>query len=183
VDAAEYLRNEKDVLFVFIGEGGQQSFLEESSRTRNLHNILFLPYQRPEDLPYSLTSGDIALIAMKPGTQGLCVPGKVYSAMAAGSAILGLVPKDSEIADLIDLYQCGIRVEPEQPVPLAHAILTLHRNRDLLKTCQKNARRSFEMHFTKDRAMDEYESLFHSLHANASPVLAATLVPLADKDR
>jgi len=104
---------------------------------------------------------------MKPGTEGLCVPCKMYGALACGSAILGIVPKDTEIADLIEEYECGIRVEPLQPALIAQAILKLHRDKQLLESLQRHARTCFEQHFTKMQAVEEHARVLESLFKSA----------------
>ena len=120
----------------------------------------FLPYQPAETTPFSLACGDMAVISMKHGTEGLCVPSKLHTALASGTAILGIVPRETEVAQLIARHHCGIWVDPGKPEEIAKAILRLHQDQDLLREFQCNARQCFEDQFTKEHALREYATLF-----------------------
>lgn len=163
MEAACRLRDEKEICFLFLGDGKQRHHLMQLANKHQLDNVLFLPYQPRDYLPYSLTAGDIGLISMKSGTEGLCMPGKFYSALASGSAVLAVVPQQSEIAEMIQRFQYGLCVEPSRPEEIANAILKLHKNPTLLKMLQRNARSCFEKYFTKERAMNEHLQLLQSV--------------------
>ena len=163
IEAAELLKNESEILFVLIGDGAQKNRLTELASKKGLKNIRFFPYQPPEITPYSFTCGDIAVVSIKSEAKKLCVPAKLHTALASGQAILGIVPEDTEVAELIEREDCGIRVDPDSPAQMAKTILTLHQNQSLLAKYQKNARRVFESHFTKEQIMRDYIALFQSV--------------------
>ncbi|MBI4372820.1 MAG: glycosyltransferase family 4 protein [Candidatus Omnitrophica bacterium] len=163
IEAAFLLRDEKKIQFLLIGEGAKKASLVAYAKRHTLPNILFLPYQPADHLPYSLTAGDIAVVSMQKGSEGLFVPGKLYTALACGQAILGMSPPNTEIADLIERENCGIVVAPDAPAEIAKVILKLHQHDTLLWHFQKNAREAFEKSFTKERAIRQYEKLFSSV--------------------
>ena len=162
-EAARILATEKDILFLFVGGGGQQKHLTALKEKNHLENITFLPYQPREYSRFVLTAGDIGLVTMKPRTEGLCVPSKFYSTLASGLAVLAVVPKKTEVAELIDVCQCGICVEPLRPEQIVQAVLKLHHNKDLLNTMQKRARMCFEERFTKEKALQEHMCIFEDI--------------------
>ena len=162
IETAELLKREAEILFVLIGDGAQQSELVKLVLKKQLKNVRFFPYQTAEMAPHSLTSGDIAVVSMKKEAKNLCVPSKLYTALASGQAILGIFPKDTEIAELIDREDCGIRVDPDSPAQIAKAILALHQDQSLLAKYQKNARRVFESNFTKEQILRDYINLFQA---------------------
>lgn len=157
---AEALQHDPDIFFLFIGEGGQKNKLIELAAKKNLKNISFLPYQPPEVIPYSCTCGDIALISLKPEAKGLCIPTKFQTALASGQAILAVVPKETEIADLLENEPCGIQADPDFPQQIVQAILKFHRDPAFLASCQKKAREVFESKFTKRQVIKMYAVLF-----------------------
>lgn len=55
------------------------------------------------------------------------LPGKVFEYMAASRPILGMVPQDSAVADLLRRSQAGIIVNPIDPSAIGSAILDLYR--------------------------------------------------------
>ncbi len=161
--AAEILKTEKELSFLFIGGGGQKEYLKNLVEEKKLSNVTFLPYQPKEAMPYSLNSGDIQIITMKPGTEGLCIPGKFYTALASSSAIIALVPETTEVAKAIKEHQCGVVLAPYQPEALSDSILQLLNDPNLLKEYQLNARKAFENYYTEKRAVEEYTQLLEHL--------------------
>ena len=59
-----------------------------------------------------MTAADIALVTMKRGAEGIVMPSKTYSAMAAGQAILAVCPRESDLADTVTKHDCGWVIEP-----------------------------------------------------------------------
>jgi len=162
IKAAKKLENE-DIAFLFIGEGGKKETLKRMAEKLKLNNVLFLPYQSIEKLPYSLTCGDISIVSLEDGVEGLAVPSKLYAYLAAGSAIIGLVGRGSEVSDIIEEHRCGFRVEQRDVEGLVKAVTVLKDDRKLLDEMKANARRCFEENFEKEMAMNKYYRVIASL--------------------
>ena len=60
----------------------------------------------------AMAAADVALVTMKRGAEGIVMPSKTYSAMAAGQAILAVCPRESDLADLVAEHDCGWVIEP-----------------------------------------------------------------------
>ena len=54
----------QDILFVIIGEGEKKRTIERMVMQNGLSNFVFLPWQSPEVLPYSLASASLAVIGL-----------------------------------------------------------------------------------------------------------------------
>jgi glycosyltransferase involved in cell wall biosynthesis len=107
LNAAERLQHRSDVAFLFIGEGAKRAEIEDAVRTRRLGNVTLLPYQRREDLPYSLGAADLSAISLSDGLEGLIVPSKLYGVLASGKPALHFGSPRSEIARVLEQEQCG----------------------------------------------------------------------------
>jgi glycosyltransferase involved in cell wall biosynthesis len=154
--AANRVKDKRDIVFVFIGEGGKKAKLMKMVEDLKLNNVLFLSYQPKENLPLSLTSGDISVVSLEKGIEGLAVPSKLYTSLAAGQAILGLVGEKSEIADVIKKYNCGFRVDQGDVEGLIKILERLYNDQKLLNEMKSNARKCFEENFDKAMAIDKY---------------------------
>lgn len=161
VNIAILLKNCASVEFVFIGNGPRREELQKQVDAYGLHNIRFLPYQSKEELPYSLTCGDLALIPLKKDVTGLCVPGKIYYALAAGLPLLVIGPEDCEPAQIVQKYDCGWQIRPGNTKYVATLLEELAKNPSLLNDKKQKARACFEAHYTKQRAIQQYEALFN----------------------
>lgn len=111
----------KGIRFVFIGEGTQKHKLLELSR--GLSHIKFLPFQSPAVFPLVLQAGDLHVVTIKAGLEGLVVPSKVYPLLMAGCPILAISPKSSDIAQLINKHDFGFQADPQDILSINAAIL------------------------------------------------------------
>ena len=157
VEAAERLRDLKDVCFVLIGGGTREREVAAMVASKNLPNLRLLPFQPFAVLPYSLTAADCAIVCLDEGYEGVSVPSKTYYALAAGSALLAVGSPGTELADLVAEHRCGEQVMPRRPDLLADAIRRLHGDRELLKRYRTAARSAAEQYFSRREATRHYQ--------------------------
>lgn len=166
VEAARRLANRKDIQFLFIGEGGKRQRVADLVRQSSLANVLMLPYQPREHLPYSLTCGDVAAVTLVRGAEGLCMPSKLYTALAAGQGILAVVGEESEVGEIIEEHRCGFRVDPGDVDGIVAALLRWLQEPASLEEMKRNARRCYEQRFTKRRAVQRYYTILSQVGTN-----------------
>jgi glycosyltransferase involved in cell wall biosynthesis len=162
--AAHRLRHLPDLKFVFIGEGDKKEDIQRMASDLKLENVSFFPFQPRNYLPYSLTCGDVSLVTLESGLEGLSVPCKFYTSLAAGQAIWGLVGNNSEIARLITKERCGFRTDQGDVDASVEMLTRLYHDRELLAGFKRNARRCFETHFDKHGAVEKYVELLKDIN-------------------
>lgn len=101
LQAAELLRDDSRLMFLFIGGGAQFPKVKDFAASRGLKNILTLPYQPLDRLSASLSSADLHIVAMGDPFVGIVHPCKVYNIMVLGTPFLYLGPEQSHVTDLI----------------------------------------------------------------------------------
>ena len=74
IAAAELLRECRDTVFVFIGDGTGRAALEDSVRARRLQNVRFFPYQPREQMRWTYAAASVFIVSLKPGLAGYIVP-------------------------------------------------------------------------------------------------------------
>lgn len=160
VEAAAAFEDE-DVRFLIIGEGDNKENIVNLAEDLGIRGdtVQFLPYQPWDDLPYSLTSGDVSIVTVNEGFEGVCVSSKLYSAMAAGMPILGITQPYDDEARIIDAFDAGIHVPQEGVEGVVDAVRTWKENPELVEDQGINARQAFEQRFTKDQSVDRYYRL------------------------
>lgn len=173
VDAAVKLQKENPdiedrVKFLLIGEGAKKDPLERKVNEQNVDIVSFLPYQSKERLPESLTCGDVGLVTNKEAVEGLCVSGKFYTVLASGLAVLAIAKPSSEIGQIIEETDCGIRVEPDSPAEIVSAVKYWLENPTAVERMGKEARQLFDDRFSKSRAIDEYYGLITAIISKQS---------------
>jgi colanic acid biosynthesis glycosyl transferase WcaI len=145
ISAVRMLEKE-DVGLVFIGEGAMKPQLEamaEGSRA-----IRFLPFRPASEIPQVLSSGDMHVVTVKRGLEGVVVPSKLYPTLAAGRPVLGVAPEESDVVRIIRRSGCGIAADPDDPKSVAEAIRSVLHDSEQLQTM---ARRAREISFSYDR--------------------------------
>ena len=140
IKAAERLQHLSKAHFMVIGAGTRWDELQTGAK--RLDNLTLLPWQPEETLPYSLSAGDVAIVSLGKGFEGVSMPSKTQYAMAAGSAILGLSHSSSDIKEVIDRHNCGVNVEPGDVQGLVDAIVRFADDPEYLSRCRQNARQA-----------------------------------------
>lgn len=155
LEAAKRLRDNSSIHFMIIGHGAKKNIVEKVKLDENLENLTVLPFQPEELLPLSFATGDISVVTMARGSEGLMVPSKTYYAMAAGSALIGLCSPETEIADTIKKHNCGLVVRPGDTDSLINAILQLSTDQERLSELKTNSRSAAEKFYSKNN-VDKY---------------------------
>lgn len=149
-DLAESVRDIPGIHFLVVADGAGRQALQARFARRALSNVTWLPPQPEDDLPLLLATGDVALVALARGAEGVSMPSKTYYAMAAGSAIFGLSRPGSDLARVIESFECGVNVDPADPGAAVEALLELVADPGRLERYRANARRAAEEEFSSD---------------------------------
>jgi colanic acid biosynthesis glycosyl transferase WcaI len=120
--AAELLRNE-NVGFVFVGDGANRAALEASAS--NSSNVRFLPFRPAEQIPHVMMAGDVQVVTIRRGLDGVVVPSKLYSTLAMGRPVLAVASPSSDAARIVVESGCGLAADPDDPIAVATAIREL----------------------------------------------------------
>ena len=122
LQAAKILNNE-NIGFVFIGDGANRAGLE--SAARNLPNVKFAPFRPVAQIAHVMVAGDLHIVTVKRGLEGVVVPSKLYSILAAGRPIIVIAPAECDAARIVVESGCGVAADPDDPAAVAAAIREL----------------------------------------------------------
>jgi glycosyltransferase involved in cell wall biosynthesis len=147
---AERLRDDPRASFLLVGDGAGRPAIEAECRRRALSNVLFLPWQEEDVVPYSLATADIGLVALAPGAEGISLPSKTYSMMAVGAALFGLSSAQSGLARVIREHRCGVNVDPGDVEGAVEALRGLIADPARLEALRQAAREAAERFFSRD---------------------------------
>ena len=156
--AAYLLRNRPDLLFVLIGDGSQRAAIEREVAEMQLANVRLLPRVPREMMGQMLAGCDIALLSLDERMLGLGVPSKLYTILAAGRAVLAVVPEGSEVALVLEEERCGINAANGSPPQIAAELTELIDAKDRLRTFGMNAKRAFIEKYAIENACVQFRS-------------------------
>lgn len=174
LSAAETLRDDPRLVFLFVGSGHRMSKLADLVESRDLTDkFRFLPYQGQDVLKYSLSVPDVHWVSLRPQLEGLIVPSKFYGIAAAGRPIIAVTAATGEIARLVEAHKCGYVVEPGDVRSLIKTIVCLSENQPQTRAMGRRARQMLEASFTRRHTLDKWRSLIAEVANTDCPNLDA----------
>ncbi len=159
VKSAALLREKKEILFLFVGDGVEKGKAQAMSREMGLQNMLWLPTQPWSIYPDILSASDACLINLCPELRTPVVPSKLLSIMAAGRPVIASLPDESDARRMIAAGGCGISVAAGDEVALAGAIRTLAEDRALGREMGRKGRTYAEANLSRDFCTGQMESV------------------------
>ena len=151
--AAARLNGDGALHILIVGGGKGLSSIKKLASDLQLENIEFREPVPLYQLPPLLAEGDIHLAYQKPGTEGLLLPSKIYSTLAAGRPSLFVGPFNCEAARIVRDSGSGIALEPGHVEGIVAALRTLLKSPALRREMGTRARTYYDAHFGKKRSV------------------------------
>jgi colanic acid biosynthesis glycosyl transferase WcaI len=123
LDAAKYLKNRPDIVFLMVGKGPERQRLIDRAESEGVANVLFRdsPFEEGA-LLMSITYASLVVLRDIPAAKKMRLS-KTFPPLACGVPVVyaGI----GESAEIIEKNGCGIVALPENPASLADAVLQL----------------------------------------------------------
>jgi len=162
--AAERLRDDDSIRFVFVGGGKKKQIVEELVTSRGLHNCVIAPYQPREKLDASLSCADVHLASLLEGVEGIMVPCKLFGAMAAARPTIFIGHPTSELARVLVEQECGIAIRQGDVDGLIQAIRMLLGDQAMRERMGNKARSALIDVYSREKACEQWRDLLEGLH-------------------
>jgi len=149
--AATRLREHGDIRFYVFGDGAAKSEFLEKLSASGLENVTHHPVQERLFLRHMLSGADVVLVSQQPEVVDVVVPSKLMTSLAAGAMIVAACAQDSETAQMVRRYGCGIVVKAGDDDAFAQTILALKRGEIQNAGYRKRAREIALEFFDRER--------------------------------
>jgi glycosyltransferase involved in cell wall biosynthesis len=136
--AAARMVEDDGIGVVFVGEGSHRDRL--AAAAHGCANIRFQPFWPAEEIPFVLAAGDIHIITVRRGLEGVVVPSKLYPILAAGRPVLAVAPEESDVARIVRRTGCGLVADPDDPATVAAALREAKHHPQRLSEMARRAR-------------------------------------------
>ncbi len=155
VDTAKFLqKQDKDVKFVFIGDGIEKKDLQKKTEKLGLDSILFLDPEPKKNMPDIVAAADITVMSVcNNKTMWMNSANKFFDYLAAGKPVL--LNYGGWQKDALDEYEAGAAADHNDPEDLGRLILKLKNDPELMKKMGKNARKLAEEKFDRTLLMNK----------------------------
>ena len=148
----------KEVMFAFVGAGSIERKLEDYKARHHIDNVVFIPYQKKENLVYSLNAADVHWCVSAKGIKGVSVPSKLYGCLAVQKPVIGVMEPGAEARLIMEEVGCGYVCDPGDYEHVARHVrwFIAHANAEELKEMGRRGREYLEKNLTKDVSVRKY---------------------------
>ena len=154
IETASLLKNNKEILFLMIGDGPERKRIIKKAKDLNLTNIKFeqSPYNEMDEL-YSITYASIACLKNITVANQMRLS-KIFPSLSCEVPVI--YSGKGEAANIINLNKCGIAVEPENSPELAKAILSISQNENYRNELGKAGRNMVKTSYSWEIIIDKW---------------------------
>ena len=160
LEAAKLLKEQKNIKFVFVGDGRRKEFLEQFTNENDLlETVSFLGRYPITTMPVFMNAADALMFSLKDELCfNLTVPAKVQFYMSQGKPILAMINGDG--AELVKEAECGFSANAGKSGDFAAAIEALSKmTKEELEKLGYNGKQFYENNFTKQQRINQLNDL------------------------
>ncbi len=161
--AIKELKNQKDIVWVFVGGGTMKGEIDKFIETEGLDGHVITTGRMPADkMPAIYSRANVMLITLRSSYEHLAavVPARFMSYLSVGKPILGMI--DGGTAELIKRYNCGGVVPAGDYQGLSTLIERFSGlTPEQLNEMGDNARDAFEKYYTLPICIDHLEDILN----------------------
>ena len=122
IQAISQMEESENTEFIFIGDGAYVDRLKSLISESDKDNVVYYGGVEQQEKSMGLNACDIAIVTLANGMLGLGVPSKAYYSMAADKPLFCIMDKKSEIYTMVEEYNIGWAVEPNNIQEIAQAL-------------------------------------------------------------
>lgn len=148
---------------VVVSEGKGRDWLEAHKVQDGARNLVLLDFQAYEDLPEMMASADLLVAILEPDASKFSVPSKVLTYLCSSRAVLGVLPPDNSVAEILSTQEAGVVVDPADRTLVVKEAAALLSDPDRRHAMGRAGRRYAERTFNPETAADQFLEAFGDL--------------------
>ncbi len=161
IELLRALKDRQDIQFLFMGGGVRRRDLVAAVEMNQITNARFIAYQERTSLSEYLALADMGIVTLSPALEGLAIPTRTYSYMAAGLPILAIAGPTSELKTFAE-QGLGVHFTPDSIAAIVDFLDTqITRGR---RPADPAIRMYFSRHFDRSYRTARYWALLCDLH-------------------
>ena len=161
IEAVKIAMNDvKNLNIIVLGEGRDKARVLKKIKKNNLNNFYFMGSFPPESMPEYFASADALLVSLKKSKIfSSTIPGKLQSYLACGKPIIASL--DGIGAKIVNDASCGFSSDAENPLGLAHSIISFNKLKDIDRLkLGENGRKYYENEFERKKLLSKLIDIF-----------------------
>lgn len=163
LETANKLKDNSKISFIFVGDGYKKQNIENYKKENSLNNIKLMGYKYGETYNQLLNASDIFITTLDKGIEGLGVPSKTYSYMAAGKPIIAIMNSSSEIGSLVEEKELGIRINSGESDKIVEFISKISNDENLYSNIVKNVCDTFNTNYERKIVTKKFKEVIANI--------------------
>lgn len=160
----------KNIHFLFIGNGATKKSIIELAQHLKLNNVTFLDSIPKEHVPQYLSIIDVSLAPLKKSdTFKSVIPSKIFESASMNKPIL--LGVQGEAQRIIETYNAGLCFEPENEKDFLNKLLQLHQ-KECYISCQQGCQKLAQAYDRKTLAQNMLKIIFKTAQKEPSTRVA-----------
>lgn len=160
---AEKLRAEKDIHFLFVGDGMAKQSLVNYASEHKLENVSFEPFVPKDEYPLLVKDSDVGIISLTDKNTTPAVPAKLMGYMAGGIATVGFLHAESDGSAIINESKSGLTAPFGDEEKALAAIKDLYSRKTEINRLGENAFNYALKHFSKENCIRTWENILRDI--------------------
>ncbi len=152
---AKKFKDNRNIHFLFVGEGDEVDFLLSAKQKNNLDNVTYIPSVTQKEYFEMLAEFDIGLFSLHPNHKTHNFPGKLLGYMTYSKPILGSVNKGNDLKDLINNSNSGYVFINGDDTSLYEAANRLAGSETLRREMGENGNKLLKSVFSVEKACNQ----------------------------
>jgi glycosyltransferase involved in cell wall biosynthesis len=163
IESANLLKEHKDIVFVFCGNGIKKDSTMQMSKNLSLNNTLFIPPRPIEEYLRIISESDVSVVSYTKDFNTPALPARLANTLACAKPVIANVPFESDTYYLINNAKCGFWVEPGDAKSLAAFVLKLNEDRNIGELFGLNSKKYADENFSIYSCMNSYDRVLQSI--------------------
>ena len=165
VETAKFFKGDDTVEFLFVGGGATEEQLHQECQKYKLNNVKFLGRFPMKETSEIVNLCDVSIVSFK----DLPIlytnsPNKLFDSLSAGKPII--VNSAGWTKEMVEKYNCGYYVNPNNPEELVEKIKFLQRNPQTIIQMGTNARKLAEDKYDKSILSKQFAGIIEDINVN-----------------
>ncbi len=164
LQAAEILKDEKDIVFLMVGEGAERARLLKMKKAKQLDNVIMQGQLPKQAMPGVWDIADLSLVLLK--KQDLfktVIPSKIFESMSMRKPVILGVEGESQV--IIEDAGAGFAIEPENAQQLAEKVRLFYNDKDLYESVANKGREYVAQHYDRKTLASRYLEVMEKVYS------------------
>jgi glycosyltransferase involved in cell wall biosynthesis len=162
LDAAERMRDDDGVRFVFVGEGAEKDALVANAKRRGLGNVVFEDGVSKDEVLRWYRLADVGLVPLRDVPLfATFIPSKMFELLACGLPVVGSVA--GEAAEILESSGGARVVPPEDVDAIVREIRALRDDAGLRRRLGEAGRRFVAERYSRRKLAADYLAILESM--------------------